>query len=149
MTASDFTLTLVTDKTPKEAFNAINNVRGWWTEELEGSSQNLNDEFTVRFFDDIHVSTQRLVEVVPDKKVVWLVTKSKLTFLKNQTEWTGTKVSFEIAKKNGKTEIRFIHHGLVPEIECYKDCTGGWNQYIGSLDKLLTTGKGKPELKPA
>jgi Activator of Hsp90 ATPase homolog 1-like protein len=90
-----------------------------------------------------------LVEVVPDKKVVWLVTKSKLTFLKNQTEWTGTKISFEIAAKNGKTAIRFIHHGLVPEIECYKDCTGGWNQYIGSLDKLITTGKGKPELKPA
>ena len=38
--------------------------------------------------------------------------------------------------------------GLVPEIESYKDCSGGWKQYIsGSLFTLVTTGKGKPELK--
>jgi hypothetical protein len=36
-------------------------------------SHKLNDEFTVRFFDffdDIQVTTQRLVEVIPEKKVV-------------------------------------------------------------------------------
>jgi hypothetical protein len=148
MTKSDFTTTLLVDNTPKEAFNAINNVSEWWTEDLEGSSQKLNDEFTVRFFDDIHVTTQKIVEVIPNKKVVWLVTKSKLDFVQDKNEWTGTKISFEISEKNNKTQIRFTHLGLVPEIECYNDCFTGWNHYIrGSLFELLTKGKGKPEAK--
>lgn len=148
MNTSDFTTTLLVDKTPKEAFNAINNVTGWWTEDLEGSSQKLNDEFTVRFFDDIQVTTQKVVELIPDKKVVWLVTKSKLDFVKDKDEWTGTKISFEIAEKDNKTEIRFTHLGLVPEVECYKDCFRGWTHYLnGSLFELLTKGKGKPEAK--
>ena len=148
MVTSDFTIILLVDKPMKEAFNAINNVRGWWTEDLEGSSLNLHDEFTVRFFDDIHVTTQKLVEIIPDKKVVWLVTKSELNFLKDRHEWKDTKISFEITEKGNKTQLRFTHLGLVPKIECYKDCSAGWTMYIkGSLLELLTNGKGRPELK--
>jgi hypothetical protein len=49
MATPDFTITLSADRTSNEAFNAINNVRGWWTEDMVGSSRKLNDEFTVRF----------------------------------------------------------------------------------------------------
>ena len=147
MKKQDYNVSITVDATAHEAFGGINSVSQWWTENLEGSSQKLNDEFIVRF-GDVHYSKQKLVEVVPDKKVVWLVTDSKLNFLKDKHEWTNTKISFEISTQNDNTKIHFTHIGLVPEIECFDACSNAWSQYIQqSLWRLVTTGKGQPDDK--
>ena len=89
-----------------------------------------------------HYSRQRLVEFVEDRRVVWLVTDSHLNFT-HTSEWTGTRIVFEIDTIGKKTQLRFTHHGLVPAFECYGDCSNAWEQLIQeSLHSLITTGKG-------
>ena len=143
MKTSDFTATILVDQTPEEAFNAINNVRGWWTGEpgIEGSTDKLNDEFTYDY-KPYHHSKQKITELIPGKKVVWLVTDSNINFVEDKNEWTGTKITFEITKKADKTEVRFTHVGLVPGVACYNDCSNAWGSYItSSLRNLIAKGK--------
>lgn len=84
-----------------------------------------------------------MIELTPDRKIAWLVTDSKLTFVENETEWTGTKLSFDISEEDNKTKIVFTHVGLVPEFECYDSCAPAWTQYIQErlLSSLITAGK--------
>ena len=45
------------------------------------------------------------------------VTDCFLSWLKDKTEWTNTKMSFEISTENNLTIIHFTHIGLEPQVE--------------------------------
>jgi Activator of Hsp90 ATPase homolog 1-like protein len=144
MNNRNFTTAFTVDQTPEEAFAAINNVRGWWSEDIEGSTEEAGDEFKYRFR-DIHRCKLSITESIPGKKIVWRVLDNHFSFTEDKTEWTGTDIIFDISKTGDETEIRFTHKGLVPEYECYDACSDGWGTYInGSLRDLITTGRGKP-----
>jgi len=97
---------------------------------------------------DVHYCKMKLTEVIPGKKVVWLVLDNYFNFTEDKSEWKGTEITFEISKKGNKTEIRFTHLGLVPEYECFNICSDAWGSYInGSLRSLIITGKGEPNQK--
>jgi hypothetical protein len=147
MNNQNLTTAFTVDQTPGEVFAALNNVRGWWSGEIEGNTGKLGDEFTYRY-KDVHRSKQKITELIPGKKVVWLVLDSQLNFVNDKSEWNGTKITFEITKKGDKTEVRFTHVGLVPDHECFNACSNAWGSYInGSLRSLITTGKGQPNRK--
>jgi hypothetical protein len=147
MSNQSYSATITVDQAPKEAFDAIRNVSGWWSEEITGSTSKVGDEFKYHY-QNLHACTMRLVELVPNKRIAWLVTDNYFSFTEEKTEWKGTKVVFEISGKGDQTEIHFMHEGLVPTYECYSVCSDAWGSYIrGSLKSLIATGKGSPNQK--
>jgi hypothetical protein len=141
MDAQSFTTSFTVDKSPKEIFEAITNVRGWWSGEIEGPTDELGAEFTYRY-ENLHRSRQKITELVPGKKVVWRVLDGEINFVRDKTEWNGTEIAFEISEKEGKSELRFTHIGLAPRIQCYGECVGAWGFYINdSLRNLILSGK--------
>ena len=144
MKNQNFTTTISVDQSPEEVFKAINNVRGWWSGEIEGDTDKLGAEFTYRY-KDVHRSKQKIKEFIPGKRVVWHVLDSRLSFRK-ENEWTGTDIVFDIFQKEGKTEVRFTHVGLVPQYECFGSCSNAWGMLVNSnLCKLITTGQAQAD----
>jgi Activator of Hsp90 ATPase homolog 1-like protein len=147
MTQQDYTATILVDQSPSEAFDAIRNVRGWWSEKITGNTAKIGDEFKYHY-QDLPKCTMKLVELVPCKSISWLVTDNFFNFTEDKSEWKNTKVVFDIPKNGDQTEIHFTHEGQVPEYECYDVCSDAWGSYIrGSLKSLIATGKGSPNAK--
>jgi hypothetical protein len=131
----------------EEAFNAINNICGWWSTDFEGSAGKQDDVFTVRFGDTF--ITMKVIELIPYSKIVWRVVDSWKHWMKsNNTEWIGTSLMFDIAGAEDKTSVQFTHIGLVPVLDCFDVCADAWSGYItNSLRNLINTGKGQPTQK--
>lgn len=112
MNKQDFTTSFTVDQSPEEVFKAINNVRGWWSGEVDGNTDSLGAEFTYRY-QNMHKSTQKVTEFVPNKKVVWQVVDSELTFVKDKKEWIGTMADQRISWHGGSLEKDFQGTGQV------------------------------------
>ena len=143
MTTQDFTTTLLVPATPQQVFDAVIDVRGWWSEAIEGRTDQLGAEFSFRF-EDLHRSTHLITERVPGRRVAWETVDAQINFVADKQEWNGTRVVFEIEPRGDQTELRFTHVGLVPAIECYGKCSRAWTFHVGSLRALITTGRGQP-----
>jgi hypothetical protein len=140
----DFNTSFSVDQPAAEVFDAVNNVRGWWSERIDGVTDQLDQEFTYQR-KELHKCTMKIVEYVPDKKVVWLVLDNYFSFTQDQSEWIGTRIEFEVSGADGKTLLSFTHRGLVPGYECYNICFDAWTFYINeSLKDLVTKGAGQP-----
>jgi uncharacterized protein YndB with AHSA1/START domain len=149
VTNRNYTLTLTVDHSPAAVFAAITNVRGWWSQEIEGRTDQVGEMFKYRFR-DLHRCEIAVTELVPGEKAVYTVVDNYFSFTADEKEWTGTDLVFEIARRGAQTVVTFTHVGLVPEYECYSACTDGWRTYInGSLHDLITTGRGRPNVGEA
>lgn len=143
MENKNYHITIMVNAPAKDAMKKISQVNFWWKKDFSGSTENLNDKFTVPFQENSFVDFI-ISEFMPNKKVVWKVTDCYLPWFQDKKEWKNTEVVFELSEENGKTKIDFTHVGLIPDVECYEVCEKGWNGHITDLAKLINEGKEIP-----
>ena len=112
--AANYTVEIEVAKSPGNVFNHVINLSQWWPEEFEGESIKLNTEFVFRT-GDTHYSKNKVVEFVPNKKVVWVTTESIRKT--DNYDWTDTKFIFELTPKGDHTLLKFTYDGVVLENE--------------------------------
>ncbi len=142
---ANYTNSLLIKSDVEKVYEAItNHICDWWSEDYSGTSNSLDDEFTVRF--GTTFKTIKVTEVIPNQKIVWLCIDTLIDIpeLQNNTEWKGTKIVWELQNDNETTKITLIHFGLTPEVKCYSICEQGWESFLNSLKQLLETNCGLP-----
>jgi hypothetical protein len=143
-TSTDFSCSFVTSKSAAAIYEGILDVRGWWSENIEGSPGALGTDW---IYDNrpVHLARFRVAELVPGRRVVWDVLENMLSFVKDQSEWVGDRLVFEITPEGNGHRLTFTQHGLTPADQCYDICDNAWTGYIaGSLRARIEVGKGSP-----
>lgn len=149
MSEQYYATTLEVPAPPAAVQAAITDVRGWWSEEVEGGADQPGQEFVFHGHDPDntveHTSRIRVEAVEPGRLVSWRVLDNHMSFVTDQREWQGTEIRFELEATDSGTTVRFAHIGLVPAYECYDACSSAWSFFITqSLRDLITTGRGAP-----
>jgi len=143
MNNQDFSTSILVEQSASAVYKAVNDPRAWWSADISGNPGQLNGEWTYHFGDN-HRSQMKTIDMVPDKKVVWLVEDNYFKFTKDPKEWTGNEITFEISEQGNKTKLVFTQVGLTPAYECYDVCHDAWTGFVQrSLKSLIETGKGQ------
>lgn len=114
MISQKYTVEIELEKSLNDVFSHIIDLSKWWPEEFQGESIKLNTEFIFHTGDG-HYSKNKVVEFVPNKKIVWLTTESIRKT--DNFDWTGTKFIFELTPKGDHTLLIFTYDGIVLDNE--------------------------------
>src|ERR1700722_18654095 len=116
-TTTKYTTTVEVPRSSKEVFDYIIELSKWWPDDFEGETIRLGTEFILKTGDG-HYSKNKVIEFVPNKKVVWLTTESLRKT--DNFDWTGTKMIFEILPEGNHTLLKFTYDGVVLQNESYR-----------------------------
>ena len=127
---------------PEEVYDALTTDIGlsaWWTTTTEAKPE--VESHTVFHFSEEYQKTMRVVELLPNRRVLW-------ECIEGDVQWLGTTIAFEIEPVAGGIELRFYHAGWEAQTELFGHCNYHWAIYLKSLKSYLETGKGNPHRVP-
>jgi uncharacterized protein YndB with AHSA1/START domain len=116
------------------ALATVPGLAGWWTTTTGGES---SVGKTVEFRFNKHVVPMRVDEMSTDKRVAWQCQEI-------DTDWAGTKVTFDLTEDNGRTRLLFGHREWKKANDFYAHCTMKWATFLLSLREYVERGAGRP-----
>ncbi|MDX2019414.1 MAG: SRPBCC domain-containing protein [Deltaproteobacteria bacterium] len=118
-------------------FAAIGSREGlsdWWTTTTSGDSA---PGQTLTFTFGTHSIDMRVDALEKPGHIAWQCTREG-------PEWLGTKITFDLSPKEGRTLLRFGHRGWAETGRSFAHCNMRWAMFLLSLRELVETGKGRP-----
>jgi len=83
-----------------EVIKKISNIPSWWGVTFSGSSEKQNDKFIIKMSGDSFFNFT-IAELIPGKRVVWLVTDCNMPWYADKKEWANNKLIFDLNEKTG------------------------------------------------
>ena len=108
---------------------------GWWAVNTIAKPEiGFVNEFK---FGDRYHNKMKITNLEKDRLIAW-------ECIGGDREWIGTHIKFELAEKDGKTELMFTQADWGGQTLFYANCNYHWGGYMKSLKDYAETGKGFP-----
>lgn len=114
------------------ALTTQNGLRGWWTSDA-GIEERVGGKAEFGFDKRATVFRMKVEELVPAKRVV-------LFCHGDVDEWKGTKLTWELAGKDGGTNLQFRHSNWREATHMFAICNSSWGELTYRL-KAYAEGK--------
>ena len=140
----DFTAVLNLNADPPAVsalFTSADGVSRWWGP-TEGDADAGGTLITS--FGQYGANAMRVLEAGPTRIVWESIAADGHPPTGHTKEWLGTTIQFDITPADDRTELRFTHAGLTPQLQCWDVCVAAWTQFLGSIQSAAETGTGAP-----
>jgi uncharacterized protein YndB with AHSA1/START domain len=114
--------------TPAKVFAALvtqAGLRRWWTADTT-ADETVGGKAEFGFDKRQMVFRMKIKKLVPSKQVVW-------SCHGDHPEWKGTTLTWNIARGDGETVLRFTHGGWKAVSEYFAGCNSSWGELIYRL----------------
>jgi len=141
-TTDDFRSTKTFAADPDRVYSALTDIdalTSWWTPAGGGATAGE----TLHFLMGDQEVVMRVEQADRPTRVGWDV-----VVCEPAPDWVGTSITFDLEPVGTGTELRFHHHGLNPDLECFEQCHAGWTYFLTSLVDYVDQGAGNPNPPP-
>jgi uncharacterized protein YndB with AHSA1/START domain len=129
---------LFIDAAPASVFDAVSTAAGltrWWADTCDGSPA-VGSAYAFGFGPEYQWRAQ-VTQCAP-------ATAFALTFTQADTDWTGTRVTFDLVPEGSGTQLRFAHGGWPEANAHFRVSAHCWALYLRLLRRYVERGETVP-----